>query len=86
MTPDPDYFLPAAVEESSEPKKQMPEDAGSGIRVSGGKILFCGTAAQNSGNNTRGVNQLSHMPVASTEAAQEVISRELQEDSEEKDM
>eukprot|EP00076_Gallus_gallus_P032214 XP_024997752.1 inactive serine/threonine-protein kinase TEX14 isoform X8 [Gallus gallus] len=86
LTPDPDYFLPAAVEESSEPKKQMPEDAGLGICVSGGKILFCGTAAQNSGNNTRGVNQLSHMPVASTEAAQEVISRELQEDSEEKDI
>ncbi|XP_072209472.1 inactive serine/threonine-protein kinase TEX14 [Excalfactoria chinensis] len=66
--------------------KQMPKGAGSGIQVSGGKILFCGTAAQNSGNNTRGVNQLSHMPVASTEAAQEMISRELQEDSREKDI
>ncbi|KAK4812226.1 hypothetical protein QYF61_011248, partial [Mycteria americana] len=45
-------------------RKQLPEDAGSGIRVSGGKILFCSTAAQSSGSNTPGVNQLSHMPVA----------------------
>ncbi|XP_031447411.1 inactive serine/threonine-protein kinase TEX14 isoform X4 [Phasianus colchicus] len=85
LTPDSDYFLPPAVQESSELKKQMPEDAGSGIQVSGGKILLCGTAAQNSGNNTRGVNQLIHMPVASVEAAQEMISREPQEDSKEKD-
>ncbi|XP_010720359.1 inactive serine/threonine-protein kinase TEX14 isoform X7 [Meleagris gallopavo] len=66
-------------------RKQMPEDAGSGIQVSGGKILLCGTAAQNSGSNTQGVNQLIHMPVASVEAAQEMISREPQEDSKEKD-
>nr|XP_047930081.1 inactive serine/threonine-protein kinase TEX14 isoform X3 [Anser cygnoides] len=62
-------------------QKRKSEDAGLGIQVSGGKILFCGTAAQNSGNNTLGVNQLSHMPVASVEAAQELISREPQEDS-----
>ncbi|XP_035199233.1 inactive serine/threonine-protein kinase TEX14 isoform X2 [Oxyura jamaicensis] len=67
-------------------QKRKSEDAGSGIQVSGGKILFCGTAAQNSGNNTLGVNQLSHMPVASVEAAQELISREPQEDSKEKDI
>ncbi|XP_052545179.1 inactive serine/threonine-protein kinase TEX14 isoform X5 [Tympanuchus pallidicinctus] len=85
LTPDSDYFLPPAVQGSSELKKQMPEDAGSGVQVSGGKILLCGTAAQNSGSNTRGVNQLIHMPVASVEAAQEMMSRELQEDSKEKD-
>ncbi|XP_010720360.1 inactive serine/threonine-protein kinase TEX14 isoform X8 [Meleagris gallopavo] len=85
LTPDSDYFLPPAAQESSELKKQMPEDAGSGIQVSGGKILLCGTAAQNSGSNTQGVNQLIHMPVASVEAAQEMISREPQEDSKEKD-
>ncbi|XP_068511875.1 inactive serine/threonine-protein kinase TEX14 isoform X5 [Anas acuta] len=67
-------------------QRRKSEDAGSGIQVSGGKILFCSTAAQNSGNNTLGVNQLSHMPVASGEAAQELISRELQEDSKEKDI
>ncbi|XP_048823111.1 inactive serine/threonine-protein kinase TEX14 isoform X6 [Lagopus muta] len=66
-------------------RKQRPEDAGSGIQVSGGKILLCGTAAQNSGSNTRGVNQLIPMPVASVEAAQEMMSREPQEDSKEKD-
>uniref|UniRef100_A0A493TC91 Inactive serine/threonine-protein kinase TEX14 n=1 Tax=Anas platyrhynchos platyrhynchos TaxID=8840 RepID=A0A493TC91_ANAPP len=67
-------------------QRRKSEDAGSGIQVSGGKILFCSTAAQNSGNNTLGVNQLSHMPVASGEAAQELISREPQEDSKEKDI
>ncbi|XP_042735841.1 inactive serine/threonine-protein kinase TEX14 isoform X2 [Lagopus leucura] len=66
-------------------RKQRPEDAGSGIQVSGGKILLCGTAAQNSGSNTRGVNQLIPMPVASVEVAQEMMSREPQEDSKEKD-
>ncbi|XP_015736393.1 inactive serine/threonine-protein kinase TEX14 isoform X3 [Coturnix japonica] len=102
LTPDDYFLPPAVQERSElkvedtdtagtrsvSPKldKQMPEGAGSGIQVSGGKILFCGTAAQNSGNNTRGVNQLSHMPVASTEAAQEMISTELQEDSKEKDI
>uniref|UniRef100_A0A8C9G164 Testis expressed 14, intercellular bridge forming factor n=1 Tax=Pavo cristatus TaxID=9049 RepID=A0A8C9G164_PAVCR len=86
LTPDSDYFLPPAVQGSSELKKQMPEDAGSGIQLAGGKILLCGTAAQNSGSNTRGVNQLSHMPVASVEAAQEMISREPQEDCKEKDI
>ncbi|XP_042686157.1 inactive serine/threonine-protein kinase TEX14 isoform X6 [Centrocercus urophasianus] len=85
LTPDSDYFLPPAVQESSELKKQRPEDAGSGIQESGGKILLCGTAAQNSGSNTQGVNQLIHMPVASVEAAQEMMSREPQEDSKEKD-
>ncbi|XP_075627487.1 inactive serine/threonine-protein kinase TEX14 isoform X1 [Balearica regulorum gibbericeps] len=67
-------------------QKQLPEDAGSGIQVSGGRILFCSTAAQNSGNSTQGVNQLSHMPVASVEAAQEVILWEPQEESKAKDV
>ncbi|KAM8797269.1 inactive serine/threonine-protein kinase TEX14 [Eudromia elegans] len=98
LTPDPDYFLPPAVQENSEletshpegkledtqeacAQKQLPGDAGSG-----GKILFCSTAAQNSGSNTLGVNQLSHMPVASVEAAQEVILLEPQKESREKDV
>ncbi|XP_062448729.1 inactive serine/threonine-protein kinase TEX14 isoform X3 [Rhea pennata] len=76
LTPDPDYFLPPTIQENSEletsnpegkledtqevyVQKQIPSDAGSG-----GKILLCSTAAQNSGSNTLGVNQLSHMPVA----------------------
>ncbi|KAM6192259.1 inactive serine/threonine-protein kinase TEX14 isoform 3-T3 [Sarcoramphus papa] len=67
-------------------QKQLPEDAGSSIQVSGGKILFCSTAAQNSGSNTLGVNQLSHMPVASVEAAQEVILWEPPEERKEKDV
>ncbi|KAM9370618.1 LOW QUALITY PROTEIN: inactive serine/threonine-protein kinase TEX14 [Phaethornis superciliosus] len=45
-------------------QKQVPEDAGSGIQVSGRKTPFCSTATQNSGRNTLGVNQLSHTPVA----------------------
>ncbi|XP_059685218.1 inactive serine/threonine-protein kinase TEX14 [Gavia stellata] len=67
-------------------QKQLPEDAGSGIQVSGGKILFCSTVAQNSGSNTLGVNQLSRMPVASVEVAQEVILLEPQEECKEKDV
>ncbi|KAM6049185.1 LOW QUALITY PROTEIN: inactive serine/threonine-protein kinase TEX14 [Chlamydotis macqueenii] len=76
------------LEDSSEGflQKELPEDAGSGIQVSGGRILFCSTAVQNSGNNTPGVNQLSHMPVASAEAAQEVILWEPQEEAKEKDV
>ncbi|XP_074969743.1 inactive serine/threonine-protein kinase TEX14 [Phalacrocorax aristotelis] len=66
-------------------QKQLPEDAGSGIEGSGGRILFCSTAAQNSGSNTRGVNQRSHMPVASVEAAQEAILWEPQEECKERD-
>ncbi|XP_010286644.1 PREDICTED: inactive serine/threonine-protein kinase TEX14, partial [Phaethon lepturus] len=102
LTPDPDYFLPSnqlsseletsgaegKLEDACEGflQKQLPEDAGSGTQVSGGKILFCSTAAQNSGSNMLGVNQLSHMPVASVEAAQEVILWEPQEESKEKDV
>ncbi|KAM6048337.1 inactive serine/threonine-protein kinase TEX14 isoform 2-T2 [Theristicus caerulescens] len=67
-------------------QKQLLEDAGSGIQVSGGRILFCSTAAQNSGNNAQEANQLSHMPVASIEAAQEVILWEPQEECKEKDV
>ncbi|KAM9272799.1 inactive serine/threonine-protein kinase TEX14 [Morus bassanus] len=66
-------------------QKQLSEDAGSGIQVSGGRILFCSTAVQNSGGNTQGVNQLGHMPVASVEAAREVILWEPQEESKERD-
>ncbi|XP_074779336.1 inactive serine/threonine-protein kinase TEX14 [Athene noctua] len=67
-------------------QKQLPEDAVLGIQVSGGKILLCSTAAQNSGSNTLGVNQLSHMPAASVEAAQEEIPWEPQEECKEKDV
>ncbi|XP_065588306.1 inactive serine/threonine-protein kinase TEX14 [Cyrtonyx montezumae] len=67
--------------------KQLPEDAGSDIQVSGGKILFCSTAAQNCGSNTQGVNQLIHMPVASLSSSlEEMMLRELQEDCKEKDI
>ncbi|OPJ78518.1 inactive serine/threonine-protein kinase TEX14 isoform D [Patagioenas fasciata monilis] len=67
-------------------QKQFPEDAGSGVQGSGGKMLFCGTTAQNSGNNTQGVNQLIHVPVASGGAAQEGILWEPRGDHEEKDV
>ncbi|XP_074016774.1 inactive serine/threonine-protein kinase TEX14 [Numenius arquata] len=67
-------------------QKQLPEEAGSGIQASGGKILFCSTAAQNSGSNTLGVDQLSPMPAASVGAAQEAILWEPQEESKEKDV
>ncbi|KAM6118457.1 inactive serine/threonine-protein kinase TEX14 [Phoenicopterus ruber ruber] len=78
----------AKIEDACEEflQKQLPEDAGSGIRVSGGEILFCSTAAQNSGSNALGVNQLSHMPVASVEAAREAILWEPQEECREKDV
>ncbi|XP_056181365.1 inactive serine/threonine-protein kinase TEX14 [Falco biarmicus] len=66
-------------------QKLLPEDAGSGAQVSGGKMLFCSTAVRNSGSNTLGVNQLSHMPVASVEAAPEVILWEPPEECKEKD-
>ncbi|KAM6296742.1 inactive serine/threonine-protein kinase TEX14 [Aegotheles albertisi] len=67
-------------------EEQLPGDAGSGTWVLGGKILFCSTAAQNCGSNTRGVNQLSLVPVASVEAAQEAIQWESREECKEKDV
>ncbi|XP_075575946.1 inactive serine/threonine-protein kinase TEX14 [Pelecanus crispus] len=67
-------------------QKQLPEDAGSGIQVSGGRMLLCSTAAQNSGSSIQGVNQLSHMPVASVEAAEEVILCGPEEECKEKDV
>ncbi|PKU31411.1 inactive serine threonine-protein kinase tex14 [Limosa lapponica baueri] len=67
-------------------QKQLPEEAGSSVQASGGKILFCSTAAQNSGSSTLGVDQLSHMPAASVEAAQQAILWEPQEESKEKDV
>ncbi|KAM6192264.1 inactive serine/threonine-protein kinase TEX14 isoform 7-T9 [Sarcoramphus papa] len=72
----------------SEDRSESEEsDLESAFRSSGGgKILFCSTAAQNSGSNTLGVNQLSHMPVASVEAAQEVILWEPPEERKEKDV
>ncbi|XP_064022206.1 inactive serine/threonine-protein kinase TEX14 [Pogoniulus pusillus] len=65
-------------------QKQLPEDAGA--QGSGGKILSCSAVAQNSGSNTLGVNQLSHMPVASIETAQEVTLWEPQEECKEHDV
>ncbi|XP_035745500.1 inactive serine/threonine-protein kinase TEX14 [Egretta garzetta] len=67
-------------------QKQLPEDAGSAIQISGGRILFCSTAVPNSSSITQGVNQLSHMPVASVEAAQEMILWEPQEECKETDV
>ncbi|XP_014808657.1 PREDICTED: inactive serine/threonine-protein kinase TEX14 [Calidris pugnax] len=67
-------------------QKQLPDEAESGIQASGGKILFCSTAAQNSGSNTLGVDQLSHIPAASVGGAQEAILWEQQEESKEKDV
>ncbi|XP_061868649.1 inactive serine/threonine-protein kinase TEX14 [Colius striatus] len=51
-----------------------------------GKTLFSSTAVQNCGSNMPGVNQLSHMPVASVETAQEAILWETREESKEKDV
>nr|XP_013817496.1 PREDICTED: inactive serine/threonine-protein kinase TEX14 isoform X3 [Apteryx mantelli mantelli] len=76
LTPDPDYFLPPIIQENSKLETSNPEGKLedtqevcvqkqlSGDAGSGGKILLCSTAAQNSGSNALGVNQLSHMPVA----------------------
>ncbi|XP_065551194.1 inactive serine/threonine-protein kinase TEX14 [Lathamus discolor] len=86
----PDYFLPSTAQTSDAEgkledscgrllQKELPEDAGSGIQDSGGKTLLCSTAAQNFGSSMLGVNQLSHMPVASVEAAQEITQEECQE-------
>ncbi|KAM6242612.1 LOW QUALITY PROTEIN: inactive serine/threonine-protein kinase TEX14 [Porphyrio hochstetteri] len=66
-------------------QKQLPEDGGSGVQVSGGRALFCSTAMQSSGGSTQGLNQLSCMPVASVKAAQEVTLWEPQEEPKEKD-
>ncbi|XP_030328206.1 inactive serine/threonine-protein kinase TEX14 isoform X8 [Strigops habroptila] len=86
----PDYFLPSTAQTSDAEgkledacgrflQKQLPEDAGSGIQVSGGKTLLCSTAVQKFGSNMLGVNQLSRMPVSSVEAAQEITQEECQE-------
>ncbi|XP_061219543.1 inactive serine/threonine-protein kinase TEX14 isoform X2 [Neopsephotus bourkii] len=86
----PDYFLPSTVQTSEAEgkledasgrllQKQLPEDAGSGIQDSGGKTLLYSTAAQNFGSSMLGGDQLSHMPVASVEAAQEITQEECQE-------
>ncbi|XP_032860605.2 inactive serine/threonine-protein kinase TEX14 [Tyto alba] len=102
LTPDPGYFIPPTkgsseletsvaegkLEDACEGflQKQLADDAGSGLQVSGGKILFSSTVVQNSGRNTLGVDQLSHMPVASVGAAQEVIPCKPQEECREKDV
>ncbi|NXK78116.1 TEX14 kinase, partial [Amazona guildingii] len=85
----PDYFLPSTAQVSSEIKitekvgmKSVARtlDVGNICHLySGGKTLLCSTAAQNFGSNMLGVNQLSHMPVASVEAAQELTQEECQE-------
>ncbi|XP_054022190.1 inactive serine/threonine-protein kinase TEX14 [Dryobates pubescens] len=67
-------------------QKELPEDAGSGTQGAGGKILSCSAAAQNSGSSVLGVKQLSHMPVASVEAAREVTPWEPQEECKEHDV
>ncbi|XP_054250505.1 inactive serine/threonine-protein kinase TEX14 [Indicator indicator] len=67
-------------------QKQLPEDAGLGTQGSGGKILSCSAVAQNSGSSVLGVEQLSHMPVASVKAAEEVTPWEPQEECKELDV
>nr|XP_026652998.1 inactive serine/threonine-protein kinase TEX14-like isoform X3 [Zonotrichia albicollis] len=49
-------------------------------------MLFCSTAPQSSGRNKLGVNQLSQMPGASVDAAQEAMLWEPQEECQEKDV
>ncbi|XP_068066727.1 inactive serine/threonine-protein kinase TEX14 [Anomalospiza imberbis] len=98
----PDYFLPPALEERSEPEtsntegkaedvcagflQKLPGDAASGIQAPGGKILFCSTTPQSCGSNKLGVNQLSQMPGASLHAAREATLWEPQEECQEKDV
>ncbi|XP_032934459.1 inactive serine/threonine-protein kinase TEX14 [Catharus ustulatus] len=95
----PDYSLPPALEERSEPEtsntegkaedvcagflQKLPGDAASGIQAPGGKILFCSTAAQ---SNKLGVNQLGQMPGARVDAAREATLWEPQEECQEKDV
>ncbi|XP_030915672.1 inactive serine/threonine-protein kinase TEX14 [Geospiza fortis] len=96
----PDYFLPPALEGKSEPEtsdaegkaedvcagflQKSPADAA--IQAPGGKILFCSTTPQSGGRNKLGVNQLSQMPGASVDAAQEAMLWEPQEECQEKDV
>ncbi|XP_056362936.1 inactive serine/threonine-protein kinase TEX14 isoform X2 [Oenanthe melanoleuca] len=98
----PDYLLPPALEERSEPEtsnaegkaedvcagflQKLPGDAASGIQAPGGKILFCSTAAQSCGSNKLGVNQLGQMPGARVDAAREAALWEPQEECQEKDV
>ncbi|NWV78112.1 TEX14 kinase, partial [Dasyornis broadbenti] len=92
----PDYFLPPALEGSSEPKVKITYFGHKLHHVwfnwnicylySGGKILFCSTTPQSCGSNKLGVNQLSPVPVASVDAAQEATLWEQQEECQEKDV
>ncbi|KYO32247.1 inactive serine/threonine-protein kinase TEX14 isoform A [Alligator mississippiensis] len=92
FTPDPDEFFPPVTQDSSEvetsssegeleitPKACVPNQIGADAE-SGRKKFLCNTAKENLSNNTVGVNQLSHMPVASVEAAQEMIPGEALEE------
>ncbi|KAF2984111.1 hypothetical protein EK904_010466 [Melospiza melodia maxima] len=60
--------------------------ADTAIQAPGGKMPFCSTTPQSSGRNKLGVNQLSQMPGASVDAAQEAMLWEPQEECQEKDV
>ncbi|XP_063029977.1 inactive serine/threonine-protein kinase TEX14 [Melospiza melodia melodia] len=96
----PDYFLPPALEGRSEPETSDAEGraedvcagflqrspADTAVQAPGGKMPFCSTTPQSSGRNKLGVNQLSQMPGASVDAAQEAMLWEPQEECQEKDV
>ncbi|XP_074870014.1 inactive serine/threonine-protein kinase TEX14 [Carettochelys insculpta] len=98
FTPDPDYFFPPAVQESSEQETSSSEDKLEATQEgyvqkplstdagSGEKIFLCSEAVKSRGTNEVGVNQVNHTPVASAEAAQEKILKETPKEFKEKNI
>ncbi|NXM75048.1 TEX14 kinase, partial [Serilophus lunatus] len=86
----PDYFLPSAVEGSSELEVKRTENTWDIRNIcslySGGKILFCSPGTQKCGSNKLGVDLVSQVPVASVDAAREARLWEPQEECQEKDV
>ncbi|XP_067421872.1 LOW QUALITY PROTEIN: inactive serine/threonine-protein kinase TEX14 [Emydura macquarii macquarii] len=98
FTPDPDYFFSPATQENSEletsssedeleinqedcVQKPISTDAGSGE-----KTILCNSREKSLGSNEVRVNQLNHTPVASAEASQEIIPKEIPKEFKEKNI
>ncbi|KFP32409.1 Inactive serine/threonine-protein kinase TEX14, partial [Colius striatus] len=88
VTLDGDCFLPPPTQRGSELELKITEKTGtkSVSRTLDVSYTMWFYSVQNCGSNMPGVNQLSHMPVASVETAQEAILWETREESKEKDV
>ncbi|NXC00716.1 TEX14 kinase, partial [Orthonyx spaldingii] len=81
----PDYFLPSALEGSSEPEVKITYFGHELHNLWFNCAPIC-TTPQSCGSNQLGVKQLSQMPVASVDAAREETLWEPQEECQEKDV